>query len=72
MSREFDLLDGGWYAGQPYDDWAWMREHAPGVLGRRRTRSGRSPATTTCSRSRRTRRRSRATGRRGRTATTSR
>jgi cytochrome P450 family 142 subfamily A polypeptide 1 len=29
MTREFDLLDGRWYAGQPYDDWAWMREHAP-------------------------------------------
>ena len=29
MSREFDLLDGGWYASQPFDDWAWMREHAP-------------------------------------------
>ena len=28
-TREFDLLDGHWYAGQPYDDWAWMREHAP-------------------------------------------
>jgi cholest-4-en-3-one 26-monooxygenase len=28
-TREFDLLDGRWYAGQPYDDWAWMREHAP-------------------------------------------
>ena len=28
-SRDFDLLDGGWYAGQPFDDWAWMREHAP-------------------------------------------
>ena len=27
--REFDLLDGRWYAGQPYADWAWMREHAP-------------------------------------------
>jgi cytochrome P450 family 142 subfamily A polypeptide 1 len=27
--RDFDLLDGGWYASQPYDDWAWMREHAP-------------------------------------------
>jgi cytochrome P450 family 142 subfamily A polypeptide 1 len=25
----FDLLDGHWYAGQPYADWAWMREHAP-------------------------------------------
>jgi cholest-4-en-3-one 26-monooxygenase len=29
MTRDFDLLDGGWYARQPYDDWAWMREHAP-------------------------------------------
>jgi cytochrome P450 family 142 subfamily A polypeptide 1 len=29
MSRSFDLLDGSWYASQPYDDWAWMREHAP-------------------------------------------
>jgi cytochrome P450 family 142 subfamily A polypeptide 1 len=29
MQREFDLLDGRWYASQPYDDWAWMREHAP-------------------------------------------
>ena len=29
MTRELDLLDGGWYASQPYDDWAWMREHAP-------------------------------------------
>jgi cytochrome P450 family 142 subfamily A polypeptide 1 len=29
MSRDFDLLDGSWYASQPYDDWAWMREHAP-------------------------------------------
>lgn len=28
-TREFDLLDGNWYASQPYDDWAWMREHAP-------------------------------------------
>lgn len=28
-TREFDLLDGRWYAGQPYADWAWMREHAP-------------------------------------------
>jgi cholest-4-en-3-one 26-monooxygenase len=27
--RQFDLLDGGWYASQPFDDWAWMREHAP-------------------------------------------
>ncbi len=24
-----DLLDGEWYAGQPFNDWAWMREHAP-------------------------------------------
>ncbi len=29
MSREFDLLDGGWYASRPFADWAWMREHAP-------------------------------------------
>src|SRR6476646_9549536 len=29
MSREFDVLDGRWYAGQPFADWAWMREHAP-------------------------------------------
>lgn len=27
--RSIDLLDGRWYASQPYDDWAWMREHAP-------------------------------------------
>lgn len=27
--RELDLLDGHWYASQPFDDWAWMREHAP-------------------------------------------
>ena len=29
MTRDFDLLDGRWYAGRPYADWAWMREHAP-------------------------------------------
>ena len=29
MTRTFDVLDGSWYARQPYDDWAWMREHAP-------------------------------------------
>ena len=29
MTRTFDVLDGSWYASQPYDDWAWMREHAP-------------------------------------------
>jgi cholest-4-en-3-one 26-monooxygenase len=27
--RDFDLLDGGWYASQPFADWAWMREHEP-------------------------------------------
>lgn len=27
--RSIDLLDGRWYATQPYDDWAWMRDHAP-------------------------------------------
>jgi cholest-4-en-3-one 26-monooxygenase len=29
MSREYDLLDGRWYAAQPYADWAWMRANAP-------------------------------------------
>jgi cytochrome P450 family 142 subfamily A polypeptide 1 len=29
MTRDLDLLDGAWYASQPHDDWAWMREHAP-------------------------------------------
>ena len=29
MTRDFDLLDGSWYASQPFADWAWMREHAP-------------------------------------------
>ena len=28
-TRDFDLLDGRWYASQPFADWAWMREHAP-------------------------------------------
>ena len=28
-NRSIDLLDGHWYASQPYDDWAWMRENAP-------------------------------------------
>lgn len=27
--RSIDLLDGHWYASQPYEDWTWMREHAP-------------------------------------------
>jgi cytochrome P450 family 142 subfamily A polypeptide 1 len=27
--RAIDLLDGGWYAGGPYADYAWMRENAP-------------------------------------------
>src|SRR4051812_20782682 len=26
---EIDLLDGNWYAGQPYEHWAWMRDNAP-------------------------------------------
>jgi cytochrome P450 family 142 subfamily A polypeptide 1 len=26
---DIDLLDGNWYANQPYEQWAWMREHAP-------------------------------------------
>jgi cytochrome P450 family 142 subfamily A polypeptide 1 len=29
MTRDFDLLDGSWYASQPYADWTWMRDHAP-------------------------------------------
>jgi cytochrome P450 family 142 subfamily A polypeptide 1 len=29
MTPELDLLDGAWFASQPHDDWAWMREHAP-------------------------------------------
>jgi cytochrome P450 family 142 subfamily A polypeptide 1 len=29
MRRDFDLLDGDWYASQPFGDWAWLREHAP-------------------------------------------
>ena len=32
--RSIDLLDGRWYATQPYDDWAWMREHAPAYWDR--------------------------------------
>ncbi len=26
---DIDLLDGNWWATQPYETWAWMREHAP-------------------------------------------
>ncbi len=26
---DIDLLDGKWWARQPFDLWAWMREHAP-------------------------------------------
>jgi cytochrome P450 family 142 subfamily A polypeptide 1 len=29
MTKTLDLLDGSWYASDPHDDWAWMREHAP-------------------------------------------
>ncbi len=29
MTRDFDLLDGSWYASQPFADWAWMRDNAP-------------------------------------------
>ena len=28
-SRSIDLLDGKWYADGPYEDYAWMRDHAP-------------------------------------------
>jgi cytochrome P450 len=27
VTRASDLVDGRWYAAQPFDDWAWMREH---------------------------------------------
>ena len=26
---DIDLMDGHWYARQPYELWAWMRENAP-------------------------------------------
>ena len=26
---DIDLLDGEWYARQPYEQWEWMRENAP-------------------------------------------
>ncbi len=26
---DIDLLDGNWYATLPYEQWAWMRHHAP-------------------------------------------
>ena len=30
MTRDdIDLLDGEWYARRPYEEWAWMRRHAP-------------------------------------------
>lgn len=29
MAENIDLLDGRLYAGQPFELWAWMREHAP-------------------------------------------
>ena len=29
MTRDIDLLDGDFYAGDPYSTYAWMREHAP-------------------------------------------
>ncbi|HET6964184.1 MAG TPA: cytochrome P450 [Acidimicrobiales bacterium] len=28
-TRSIDLLDGDWYAGGPYADYAWMRDNAP-------------------------------------------
>ena len=28
MTRDFDLLDGSWYASQPFADFAWMRDNA--------------------------------------------
>jgi cytochrome P450 family 142 subfamily A polypeptide 1 len=30
MTRDdIDLLDGNWYAAQPFEQWAWMRRNAP-------------------------------------------
>jgi cytochrome P450 family 142 subfamily A polypeptide 1 len=29
VQHDIDLLDGAWYASRPYDEWAWMRRHAP-------------------------------------------
>jgi len=29
VRNDIDLLDGRWYAHEPHDTWAWMREHAP-------------------------------------------
>jgi cytochrome P450 family 142 subfamily A polypeptide 1 len=29
VREDIDLLSGQWYARQPYEQWAWMREHAP-------------------------------------------
>jgi cytochrome P450 family 142 subfamily A polypeptide 1 len=29
MALDFDLLDGRWYAANPYADWEWMRDNAP-------------------------------------------
>jgi cholest-4-en-3-one 26-monooxygenase len=31
-SPAIDLLDGAWWATEPYDTWAWMREHEPVYL----------------------------------------
>jgi cytochrome P450 family 142 subfamily A polypeptide 1 len=35
MTRSFDLLDGDWYASDPFADYAWMRERAPAYLDER-------------------------------------
>ena len=72
MKPEFDLLDGALVRRRAARRLGVDARARARRTGTRRTRSGRSPATTTCSRSRRTRRRSRATGRPDRTATTSR
>lgn len=29
LRDDIDLLDGSWYADDPHEGWAWMREHAP-------------------------------------------
>ena len=32
---DIDLLDGHWYAQQPYEQWSWMRDHAPAYWDKR-------------------------------------
>ena len=57
---DIDLLDGGWYADEPHEAWDVDARARARLLRRAPATCGASPATTTCWRSRRTRRRSRA------------